>query len=123
MFRQSSYSREFAEMERRMKLLERRIEGFGTAASRTAASGFASAAQATDRVGDALVSALGDLVDRFRGSGRNLGDEVARFSQEAGKFGNVAIRRVSAEIEHRPLVMIGVAVGIGLLIGFAGRRN
>ena len=70
MSRHSSKRREFAEIERRMQRLERRLEGLGSVAARTAASGFASAAQATDRVGDALVSALGDLVDRFRGGAR-----------------------------------------------------
>ena len=53
MFRQSSYAREFADVERRMQRLEQQIERLGGVASRTAASGMASAVQATDRVSDA----------------------------------------------------------------------
>ena len=127
MSQHSSYAREFAEVERRMQRLEQRLGGV---ASRTAASGMASAAQATDRMGDALVSALGDLVDRFRGGARTVGGEAARFGQDAARFGHEAtklggdaLRRVSTEVERHPLMMLGVAVGVGLLIGWAGRRH
>jgi|SRR5687767_3336767 hypothetical protein len=130
MARQSSYAREFAEVERRMHHLEQRLDRLGSLASRTAASGVASAAQATERVSDALVTALGDLVDRFRGGARSVGSEASRFGQDAARFGHEAsklggeaLRRVSSEVERRPLMMIGVAIGVGLLIGWAGRRH
>ena len=129
MSRQSSYVREFADVERRMQRLENQIERLGGVASRTAASGMASAVQATDRVSDAIVSALGDVIDRFRGGARSVGEasrfgqDAARFGHEATKLGGVALRRVSTEVEQRPLMMIAVAVGVGLLIGWAGRRN
>jgi ElaB/YqjD/DUF883 family membrane-anchored ribosome-binding protein len=130
MSRQSSYAREFAEVERRMHHLEQRLDRLGSIASRTAANGVASAAQATERVSDALVSALGDVVDRFRGGARSVGSEASRFGQgaarfghEASKLGSEALRRVSTEVERRPLMMIGVAIGVGLLIGWAGRRH
>ena len=130
MSRHSSYAREFAEVERRMHHLEQRLNRLGGIASRTAANGVAGAAQATERMGDALVNALGDLVDRFRGGARSLSGEAARFGQdatrfgyEASKLGGEALRRVSTEVERRPLMMIGVAVGVGLLIGWAGRRH
>ncbi len=124
MSRQSSYVREFADVERRMQRLEQQMERLGGAASRTAAS----AVQATDRVSDAVISALGDVIDRFRGGARSVeasrfGQDAARFGHEATKLGGVALRRVSTEVERRPLVMIAVAVGIGLLIGWAGRRQ
>ena len=130
MSRQSSYAREFAEVERRMQHLEQRLDRLGSVASRTAASGVAGAAQATERVGDALVAALGDLVDRFRGGARSVGGEASRFGQDAARFGHEAsklggdaLRRVSSEVERRPLMMLAVAVGVGLLIGWAGRRH
>ena len=53
-----------ADIERRMQQLERRFERLGNIAARTASNGFASAAQATDRVGDAC--------RRARRSGRPL---------------------------------------------------
>jgi ElaB/YqjD/DUF883 family membrane-anchored ribosome-binding protein len=123
MFRHSNRARDLAEIERRMQFLERRLDRLGNVASRAAASGLASAAQATDRVGDAVISALGDLVDRFRGGARNVGGEAARFGHEASKLGNDALRRVTSEIRHRPLMTLAIAAGIGLLIGYAGRRS
>ena len=127
MFRHSGYTRELAEVERRMHRLEQRLERLGGVASRTAASGVASAAQATDRVGDAVLAALSDLVDRFRGGARSVsgeasrfGQDAARFGYEASKLGSQALRRVSTEIEHRPLVTVAIAVGVGLLIGLGG---
>jgi hypothetical protein len=128
MSRQSSYVREFADVDRRMQRLEQQMERLGGVASRTAAGGMASAAQATDRVSDAIVSALGDVIDRFRGGTRSIeasrfGQDAARFGHEATKLGGVALRKVSTEVERRPLMMIAVAVGVGLLIGWAGRRH
>jgi ElaB/YqjD/DUF883 family membrane-anchored ribosome-binding protein len=127
MFRHSRYAREFADVERRMHRLEQRLDRLGSVASRTAATGIASATQATDRMGDAVLSGLSDLVDRFRGGARNVGGEATRFGQEAARFGHEAtklggdaLRRVSTEIERRPLVTVAIAVGVGLLIGLGG---
>jgi hypothetical protein len=123
MKRYSTQARDFADIERRMQLLERRFESLGSAASRSVSSGFASAAQATDRVGEALIGALGELVDRFRGGARSVGGGATRFGQEAGKLSGDALRRLTSEVEHRPLVMLAVAAGIGVLIGLVGRRH
>ena len=128
MSRYSVYARELAEVERRMQRLEQRLERLGGTATRAAASGMATAAQATDRVGDALMSALSDLVDRFRGSARSLnagrfGQDAARFGYEAQQLGSKALHRVANEVERRPLMTIAIAVGVGLLIGIGGRRR
>ena len=130
MLRQFTHSRDLAEIERRMQALERRFERLGGAAGRAASNGMASVSHATDRFSDALVSALGEVIDRFRGGARSVGGEAARFGQEAARFsheaarvGNDALRRVTNELEHRPLVTLALAVGIGVLIGLAGRRS
>jgi hypothetical protein len=130
MSRHSANAREFAEVERRMQNLEQRLDRLGSAASRAAASGLAGAAQATDRVSDALVAALSDLLDRFRGGARSasseaarFGQDAARFGQEATKLGNEALRRVSAEVERRPLITLAIAIGVGVLIGLGSSRR
>jgi ElaB/YqjD/DUF883 family membrane-anchored ribosome-binding protein len=111
---------DIADIERRMHMLERSVQRF---AGRTAAS----ATQATDHVGDALAAALSDVMDRFRGSARSVGDEASRFGHEAARvgarLGGTALRKISDEVEHRPLMILAVAVGVGFLVGLAGRRH
>jgi ElaB/YqjD/DUF883 family membrane-anchored ribosome-binding protein len=123
MFRQSGSSRaisaDIGEIERRLRSLEQQLERVG---SRTSAS----ASQAADRVGDAIAAALSGIADRFRGGANSFGDEAAKISSEAAKIGNEAaklgndaLRRLANEVEHRPLVTLAVAVGVGVLIGLA----
>ena len=102
MSRQSSYVREFADVDRRMQRLEQQIERLGGVASRTAASGMASAVQATDRVSDAVVSALGDVdrpVSRRRAQRRGLAVRSGRCPVRPR--GDQARRRCAAAGFHR----------------------
>jgi ElaB/YqjD/DUF883 family membrane-anchored ribosome-binding protein len=121
MFRQSSYARmnnDLADMTRRMRSMEQRLERIGSNAANRAS---ASIARNTDGLGDTLATAFGHLADQFR-NGSRFGDDAAHYAQEAAKFGNDALRRLSREVEHRPLVMLAVAAGVGFLAGLAGRR-
>jgi ElaB/YqjD/DUF883 family membrane-anchored ribosome-binding protein len=127
MFRRSGYSRaistDIGEIERRLRSLEHQLERVG---SRTSAS----ASQAADRVGDAIAAALSGVAERFRGGASSFGDEAAKirseatkFGNEAAKLGNHAMRRLANEVEHRPLVTLAVAIGVGVLIGLASQRR
>jgi ElaB/YqjD/DUF883 family membrane-anchored ribosome-binding protein len=118
MLGRSGYSRAIAanvgEIERRLRSLERQLERAGS-------RGSAKAAQAYDHVGDTVASVLSGLVDQFRSS--PFRGEAAKFGNEAAKLGNDALRRLSKEVEHRPLVTLGVAVGVGLLVGLVALRR
>jgi len=46
-----------------------------------------------------------------------MGDEAVKIGSEAAKLGNDALRRLSKEVEHRPLITLTVAVGVGILVG------
>jgi ElaB/YqjD/DUF883 family membrane-anchored ribosome-binding protein len=119
MLGQSRYSRatstNVGEIERRLRSVERRLE---RVAGRTAAG----AMETADHVGETIASALSGMADRFREDGGSMSDEAAKIGSEAGKLGNDAIRRLSKEVEHRPLITLAVAVGVGILVGLAGRR-
>jgi hypothetical protein len=56
-----------------------------------------------------------------------MSDEASKIGSEAAKLGNDALRRLSKELEHRPLVVlavaVGVAIGVGILVGLARRRH
>ena len=75
-------------------------------------------------LGDAIASSVTEILDRFRSGRRLVGDEAERFGNKAAKFGakfgNDALHRMASEVEHRPLVILAVAVGVGILIGIAG---
>ena len=104
------------EIERRLRTLERRLERLG---GRTSAR----AAQAADQVGETVASALTSIAERFRGGAGIAGDEAVRLGNEAAELGNEALRRIAREVERRPLVILAVAVGVGILVGLAGRRR
>jgi ElaB/YqjD/DUF883 family membrane-anchored ribosome-binding protein len=120
MFRQSGYSRaisaDIGEIDRRLRALEKTLERVGGRAS-------AGAGQAADRLGETVAAALGSIGDRFRNGAGSMGDEAAKFGSEAAKLGDHALRRLTDEVEHRPLVTLAVAVGVGILVGLASHRH
>src|SRR5215467_4655330 len=111
MLGQPGYSRTMLpnvrEIERRLRSLEQQLERVGDRTS-------ASTAEVVERVGAAIAPVLNDIADRFRGGAHSMSDEAA-------KLGNDALRRLSNEVEHRPLVTLAVAVGVGILVGLASR--
>jgi ElaB/YqjD/DUF883 family membrane-anchored ribosome-binding protein len=120
MFAQSGYSRaisaEIGDIDQRLRALERQLERVG---SRSAAS----AVQAADRVGETIASALNGMAERLRGGASSMRDEAAKIGGEAAKLGNDALRRLSEEVEHRPLVTLAIAVGVGILVGLASHHR
>jgi hypothetical protein len=80
-----------------------------------------------DQIGDAVTPILTEIADRLRSGRRVATEEAARFGNEAvkfgGKIGNDALDRIAMEVEYRPLVTLAVAIGVGILIGIAGRRR
>ena len=110
MLGQSGYSRAMLpnvrEIERRLRSLEQQFERVGDRTS-------ASTAEVAERAG-AVPPVLSSIADRFRGGAHSMSDEAA-------KLGNDALRRLSNEVEHRPLVTLAVAVGVGILVGLASR--
>lgn len=111
MLGQSGYSRTMLpnvrEIERRLRSLEQQLERVGDRAS-------ASTAEAVERVGAAIAPVLSSTADRLRGGAHSMSDEAAKLSNEA-------LRRLSNEVEHRPLITLAVAVGVGILVGLASR--
>jgi hypothetical protein len=79
---------------------------------------------AVDRGGDTFLAALNDVAERFRGRARAVGDDAAHLSDEAWQFGNDAVRKLTREVEQRPLLTLAIAVGVGALAaGILTRRS
>ncbi len=104
------------EIERRLRSVEQRLERVGGRAS-------ASTLQTADHVGETVAAALSSIADRFRRGANSVSDEAAKFGSEAAKLGNHALHGLSNEVEHRPLVTLVVAVGVGILLGLARGRH
>jgi ElaB/YqjD/DUF883 family membrane-anchored ribosome-binding protein len=122
--RSSAFAPDLAALRGRVRALENDIERLGRKAGRRASSSLSAAG---DRVSDAVASALDEVLDRLRSSGRLAGDEALRLGNDAArvgvKVGNDALQRVADEVESRPLTMLAVAVGVGILIGMAGAKS
>jgi ElaB/YqjD/DUF883 family membrane-anchored ribosome-binding protein len=120
MFGHSGYSRAMSanvsEIERRLRSIEKRLERLGVRTS-------ASAVETADHVGETVAAVLSSIAERFRGGAGLMGDEAAKIGSEAAKLGNDALRRLSREVEHRPLVTLAVAVGVGILVGLISHRR
>lgn len=103
---------EIAAIEDLMADLEKRLRRLSSDA-RKEASG------ATSDVGDFVSETLARITERVRDSASGVTDSVA---DEAVKLGGDAFKRITDEVEHRPLMMLGIAAGIGFLAGLANRR-
>src|SRR5262245_15243206 len=121
MSRYAPYSRavaaDMAEIERRLRSLEKRLERTGSQFS-------ASASQAFDRGSEIVANTLADLSDRFRGINAGaVGTEAMRFGNAAAQVGNDVVCRVANEVERRPLTALAVVAAIGILLGLSSRRH
>jgi ElaB/YqjD/DUF883 family membrane-anchored ribosome-binding protein len=123
-FRSSAFGPSVNAIQKHLGAVEKELESIGRLAGRR---GSAAAAQAGEQIGDAISSIMSDMVDRFTARGRAAGDQAALFGNQALKlgksYGSDAVQRVSAQVEDRPLVTLGVALGIGILIGAAVLSN
>jgi ElaB/YqjD/DUF883 family membrane-anchored ribosome-binding protein len=108
----SAAAEEIAAIEDLMSDLEKRLRRLSGAA-RTEASG------ASEEVGDFVSEALERIKERVRESAAGVTERV---TDEASRLGNDAFKKLTDEVEHRPLLMLAVAAGIGFLVGLANRR-
>ena len=107
-----------------LRAIEKELGGIGRSASRRA---FTSASVAGIQIADAIWPILNDIVDRFGRGQRAAADEAASLGSEAVKIGarvgKDALGRIATRAKNQPLAAIAVAIGVGILIGVAVRRN
>jgi ElaB/YqjD/DUF883 family membrane-anchored ribosome-binding protein len=108
----SAAADEIAAIEELMGDLEKRLRRLSGTAKREASG-------AGGEVGDFVTEALDRIMSRVRDSATGVTQSVA---DEATRLGTDAIKKFTDEVEHRPLVMLAVAAGIGYLAGIATRR-
>jgi ElaB/YqjD/DUF883 family membrane-anchored ribosome-binding protein len=118
--RASDFSPSVAAIQKHLGAVEKELEKIGRIAGRQTIDGVATA---SDQISDAISTILSQMVDRFRKGRQAAGDQAERLGNQAldlgAKYGSNALQRVANEAEHRPLITVGVALGIGILIGVA----
>jgi ElaB/YqjD/DUF883 family membrane-anchored ribosome-binding protein len=118
---QSSPAGSVADLERLLHKVEDRLASLSRSAARTSSAG---PRAAVDRAGDSIAAALSDIADRFRSRARAVGSDASQFGDDALKLGNDALRSLTKEVEHRPLVTLAVAFGLGVIAaGLLARRS
>jgi ElaB/YqjD/DUF883 family membrane-anchored ribosome-binding protein len=107
-----------------LRAIEKELGAVGKSAGRRASS---SVSAAGSQIADAIWPMLNELGDRFRRGQRVAVDEAASFGNEAVKLGSSmgrdALGQIADQARRRPLVMLAVAIGVGVLIGAVARRN
>jgi ElaB/YqjD/DUF883 family membrane-anchored ribosome-binding protein len=107
-----------------LRAIERELADIGRKSGRRAS---ANASVAREQIAEAVGPILDDLIDRFR-RGRqaaaagavNLSDEAVRLGTRAGRD---ALGRITSQTRQRPMLMLAVAIGVGILIASAARRH
>jgi ElaB/YqjD/DUF883 family membrane-anchored ribosome-binding protein len=108
----SAAAEEIAAIEDLMSDLEKRLRRLSGNAKREASG-------ATGDVGDFVNEALARIMARVRDSASDSTESIA---DDAARYGVDAIKRLTQEIEQRPLIMLGIAAGIGFLAGVLNKK-
>lgn len=108
----SAVAEEIAAIEDLMSDLEKRLRRLSGTARRETVG-------ASGDVRDFVGEALERIMNRARESASDVTSSVA---DEATRIGSDAFKKLTDEVEHRPLMMLAIAAGIGFLAGVATRR-
>lgn len=108
----SAAAEEIAAIEDLMSDLEKRLHRLSGGAKREASG-------ATGDVGEFVSEALARIMARVSDSSAESTDSIA---DDAARYGADAIKKVIQEVEQRPLIMLGIAAGIGFLAGMLNKK-
>ena len=115
----ASPAERIADLERLVHDVEHRLARL----RRTASRGRREAPAAFDRWGDTVTGALNEVAGRIRGRADSAGSDAAQLGEEALRLGNDALRKLTRDVEQRPLLMLAIAAGVGALAaGLLARR-
>ncbi len=102
---------EIAAIQELMADLEKRLHRLGGATKREFSGG---ASEVNEFVNDALAG----IMERVRNGAQSMSETVA---EKTSHLSGDALKKISNEVEQRPLTMLAIATGIGFLLGMARR--
>jgi hypothetical protein len=122
--RVSQFDPRVAAIAGHLRAIEKELGVLGKSAGRRASSG---ASAAGNQIVEAIWPILTEISESFRRGQRVAVDEAASFGNDAVKLGaqmgSDALGQLADQAKRRPLIMLAVAIGVGVLIGAAARRN
>jgi ElaB/YqjD/DUF883 family membrane-anchored ribosome-binding protein len=101
----SAAADEIAAIEDLISDLEKRLHRLSGSAKREASG-------ATGDVSDFVSDALAGIMNRVN-NGAN--DSVESLTEDVARYGVGAFKKLTKEVEQRPLMMLGIAAGVGFL--------
>jgi ElaB/YqjD/DUF883 family membrane-anchored ribosome-binding protein len=106
----------------------RAIEGELGRIGRTAGEGASAGITAAgDQIADVIGPILREIRQRFGGRAQAAVDDAMDYGSDAlqtgARLGSEALSRLARGAKERPLITVAVAIGIGMLIGLAGRGS
>lgn len=106
---------QIADLQRGVRTLDRILSRMSEATAEGARS-------AADNGTRAAVDAFDDVSERFRTGAARVGKEAVRLGHRATALGEMSIDRIAKEVGLHPLMFLGIAVGVGAIIGAARYR-
>ncbi len=107
----ASTAEEIASIQELMSDLERRLHRLSGATKREFSS-------ASGEINDFVNDALAGIMSRVREGAHSVSHSVA---DKATHIGSDAFKKITDEVEERPLTMLAIATGVGFLFGLSRR--
>jgi ElaB/YqjD/DUF883 family membrane-anchored ribosome-binding protein len=107
----ASTTEEIAAIQELMNDLEKRLHRLSGATKREFSG-------ASGEINDFVNDALAGIMDRVREGAQSVSHSVA---DKATHIGSDAFKKITQEVEERPLTMLAIATGIGFLFGMSRR--
>jgi ElaB/YqjD/DUF883 family membrane-anchored ribosome-binding protein len=122
--RPSAFDRRLSSIADQLRAIETELGAIGRKTGRDVST---QASAAGDQIAEILAPILSDIGRRFRRGRRAAMDEATSLGNEAirvgANVGNDALERIAGQARQKPLFTLAVAIGVGILIGFATRRD
>jgi ElaB/YqjD/DUF883 family membrane-anchored ribosome-binding protein len=107
----ASTAEEIAAIQELMSDLEKRLHRLGGATKREFSG-------ASGEINEFVNDALAGIMERVREGANSVSQSV---TDKATDLGGDALKKITDEVEQRPLAMLAIAPGIGFLIGLSRR--
>ena len=107
----ASTAEEIAAIQELMSDLEKRLHRLSGATKREFSG-------ASGEINDFVNDALAGIMERVREGAHSVSQSV---SDKAANLGGDAFKKITEEVEQRPLTMLAIATGIGFLFGMSRR--